>query len=74
MPLAVAKEALDRAVTDSGLVAESRRSVDEGLVLLMPVGVRVFPRRRTCRSSVSGTGRILQTRCHNAKALVPCVT
>ena len=40
MPLGVAKEALDRAVADSGLVAESRRAVDEGLVFLMPVGPR----------------------------------
>ena len=40
MPLAVAIKALDRAVADSGLVAESRRAVDEGLVFLMPVGPR----------------------------------
>ena len=40
MPLAVAKKALDRAVADSGLVAESRRAVDEGLVFLMRVGPR----------------------------------
>jgi hypothetical protein len=40
MALAVAKQALDRAVADTGLVAESRRAVDEGLVFLMPVGPR----------------------------------
>jgi hypothetical protein len=40
LPLGVAKEALDRAVADGGLVAESRRAVQEGLVFLMPVGPR----------------------------------
>lgn len=40
MPVSVAKEALDRAVADGGLVAESRRAVDEGLVFVMPVGPR----------------------------------
>ena len=40
LPLGVAKEALDRAVADGGLVAESRRAVEEGLVFLMPVGPR----------------------------------
>lgn len=37
LPFGVAKEALDRAVADGGLVAASRRAVDEGLDLTMPV-------------------------------------
>jgi hypothetical protein len=40
LPYGVAKDALDRAVADGGLVAESHRAVDEGLVFLMPVGPR----------------------------------
>jgi hypothetical protein len=40
MPLGIAKDALDRAVGDGGLVAESRRAVDEGLVFVVPVGPR----------------------------------
>lgn len=40
LPFRVAKEALDRALADGGLVAESRRAVDDGLVFLMPVGPR----------------------------------
>jgi hypothetical protein len=40
MPFDDAKKALDLAVADGGLVAESRRAVDEGLVFLMPVGPR----------------------------------
>ena len=45
MPLAVAKEALDRGVADSGLVAESRRGVDEGLVFLMRCDLEVVTAR-----------------------------
>lgn len=40
LPFQVAKEALDHALADGGLVAESRRAVDDGLVFLMPVGPR----------------------------------
>ncbi len=36
----VAKQALDRALADGGLVAESRRAVEDGLVFVMPVGPR----------------------------------
>jgi hypothetical protein len=36
----VAKVALDRALADGGLVAESRRAVEDGLVFVMPVGPR----------------------------------
>jgi hypothetical protein len=36
----VAKRALDRALADGGLVAESRRAVEDGLVFVMPVGPR----------------------------------
>jgi hypothetical protein len=36
----VAKDALDRAMADGGLVAESRQAVKDGLVFLMPVGPR----------------------------------
>jgi hypothetical protein len=38
MPFAEAKKALDLAVIDGGLVAESRRALEEGLVFVMPVG------------------------------------
>jgi hypothetical protein len=40
LPFGVAKGALDRAMADGGLVAESRRAVEDGLVFLMPVGPR----------------------------------
>jgi hypothetical protein len=40
LPFDAAKKALDRAVTNGGLVAESRRAVEEGLVFVMPVGPR----------------------------------
>ncbi len=51
LPLGVAKEALDGAVADGGLVAESRRAVQEGLVFLMPVGPRGSQGRlKTCWS------------------------
>jgi hypothetical protein len=40
LPFGVAKEALERAVADGGLVAASRRAVDDGLVSLMPLGPR----------------------------------
>jgi hypothetical protein len=40
LPLDVAKKALDRAVADGGLVAESRHAVQKGLVFVMPVGPR----------------------------------
>ena len=36
----VAKQALDRALADGGLVAESRRAVEDGVVFVMPVGPR----------------------------------
>ena len=36
----VAKRALDRALADGGLVAESHRAVEDGLVFVMPVGPR----------------------------------
>ena len=36
----VAKQALSRALADGGLVAESRRAVDDGLVFVVPVGPR----------------------------------
>jgi hypothetical protein len=36
----VAKNALGRALADGGLVAESRRAIEDGLVFLMPVGPR----------------------------------
>jgi hypothetical protein len=60
----MAKDALDRAVADGGLVAESRRAVDEGLVFVMPVGprgsrapakdvlVRLLPVRQTGESFI----------------------
>jgi hypothetical protein len=40
LPLEAAKQALGRAVGDGGLIAESRRAVDEGLSFVMPVGPR----------------------------------
>jgi hypothetical protein len=40
MPLSAAKEALERALADGGLVAESRRAVADGLVFVMSVGPR----------------------------------
>lgn len=40
MQWAEAKKAMDRAVADGGLVAQSRRAVDEGLAFVMPVGPR----------------------------------
>jgi hypothetical protein len=40
MSFHAAKKALGLAVADGGLVAESRRAVDEGMVFLMPVGPR----------------------------------
>jgi hypothetical protein len=40
VPFGIAKNALDLAVADGGLIAESRRAVEEGLVFLMPVGPR----------------------------------
>lgn len=40
LPLQAAKESFGRAVADGGLVAESRRAVDDGLVFVMPVGPR----------------------------------
>ena len=36
----VAKQALERAVADGGLAAESRRAIDDGLIFVMPVGLR----------------------------------
>jgi hypothetical protein len=60
----VAKQALDRALADGGLVAESRRAVEDGLVFVMPVGprgarrpsmeviVRLLPGRRVGKSFV----------------------
>ena len=39
-PIDVVKEALDRAIDDGGLVAQSRRALEEGLVFIMPVGPR----------------------------------
>jgi hypothetical protein len=39
-PLEVVKEALSRAIDDGGLVAQSRRALEEGLVFIMPVGPR----------------------------------
>ena len=40
----VAKRALDRALADGGLIAESHRAVEDGLVFVMPVGARGRPR------------------------------
>jgi len=40
LPFDVAKEALERALADGGLVAESRRAVAEGLVFVIAVGPR----------------------------------
>jgi hypothetical protein len=40
MPLSAAKEALEQALADGGLVAESRRAVADGLVFVMSVGPR----------------------------------
>jgi hypothetical protein len=40
LPFEVAKQSLDRALADGGLVAESRRAVEDGLVFVMPVGPR----------------------------------
>ena len=42
LPLAfdAARQALDDAMADGGLVAESRRALDDGLVFVMPVGPR----------------------------------
>jgi hypothetical protein len=40
MPLDAARAALDRALSDGGLVSESQRAYDEGLGYLMRVGPR----------------------------------
>ena len=41
MPLAAARVALERALADGGLIAESQHAYDEGLIYLMSVGPRV---------------------------------
>ena len=48
LPLHTATEALDRALADGGLTAESRRAMADGLQFVMPVGPRgsAFPARQ----------------------------
>jgi hypothetical protein len=47
LPFGEAAEALDRALSDGGLIAESRKAFDTGLDFVMPVGPRGshFPAR-----------------------------
>jgi len=63
MPLSTAREALDRALADGGLVAESYRAASDGLAFVMPVGpgglgpsrdvlVRVLPSRQVGQATV----------------------
>jgi hypothetical protein len=62
----VAKRALGRALADGGLVTESRRAVEDGLVFVMPVGPR-----GARRPSTQVTVKLLPSRPVGESLVVP---